>query len=87
VGAAVPRSPPTPGELAETGEDLNSSPWPWDTAPFATASPAPRSRGTIVHRVELAPDTTLIRVKVVDPLFLDWPALPVALADTIVPAP
>ncbi|MGC0417945.1 NADH-quinone oxidoreductase subunit C [Embleya sp. AB8] len=42
-------------------------------------------RGTIVHRVELAPDTTLTRVKIVDPSFLNWPALPVALADTIVP--
>lgn len=42
-------------------------------------------RGTIVHRVELAPSGRLSRVKVVDPSFLNWPALPVALADTIVP--
>jgi Ni,Fe-hydrogenase III large subunit/Ni,Fe-hydrogenase III component G len=42
-------------------------------------------RGTLVHRVELAPDGTLTRVKVVDPSFFNWPALPVALADTIVP--
>ncbi|MBW0118020.1 hydrogenase large subunit [Pseudonocardia abyssalis] len=42
-------------------------------------------RGTIVHRVELRPDGTLGRVAVVDPSFLNWPALPVALADTIVP--
>jgi Ni,Fe-hydrogenase III large subunit/Ni,Fe-hydrogenase III component G len=42
-------------------------------------------RGTIVHRVELLPDGTLTRVKIVDPSFLNWPALPVALADTIVP--
>ncbi|WP_236794992.1 NADH-quinone oxidoreductase subunit C [Amycolatopsis sp. GM8] len=42
-------------------------------------------RGTIVHRVELAPDGTLTRVKIVDPSFFNWPALPVALADTIVP--
>ena len=27
----------------------------------------------------------LRRVKIVDPSFLNWPALPVALADTIVP--
>ena len=27
----------------------------------------------------------LVRVKVVDPSFLNWPALPVSLADTIVP--
>lgn len=42
-------------------------------------------RGTIVHRIELAPDATLTRVKIVDPSFHNWPALPVALADTIVP--
>jgi Ni,Fe-hydrogenase III large subunit len=42
-------------------------------------------RGTIVHRVELGPAGTLSRVKVVDPSFFNWPALPVALADTIVP--
>ncbi|WP_086669184.1 NADH-quinone oxidoreductase subunit C [Lentzea kentuckyensis] len=42
-------------------------------------------RGTIVHRVELAGDGTLSRVKIVDPSFFNWPALPVALADTIVP--
>jgi len=42
-------------------------------------------RGAIVHRVELAADATLSRVKIVDPSFFNWPALPVALADTIVP--
>jgi Ni,Fe-hydrogenase III large subunit len=42
-------------------------------------------RGTIVHRIELAGDGTLSRVKIVDPTFFNWPALPVALADTIVP--
>ncbi|NKQ52480.1 formate hydrogenase [Amycolatopsis sp. K13G38] len=42
-------------------------------------------RGTIVHRVEFASDGTLSRVKIVDPSFFNWPALPVALADTIVP--
>ncbi|GAA0415766.1 NADH-quinone oxidoreductase subunit C [Streptomyces luteireticuli] len=42
-------------------------------------------RGTITTRVELAPDHTLARVKPVDPSFFNWPALPVALADTIVP--
>ena len=34
-------------------------------------------RGTIVHRVELAADGTLARVKIVDPSFFNWPALPV----------
>jgi Ni,Fe-hydrogenase III large subunit/Ni,Fe-hydrogenase III component G len=42
-------------------------------------------RGTIVHRVELTADGALARVKIVDPSFFNWPALPVALADTIVP--
>ncbi|HZC27549.1 MAG TPA: NADH-quinone oxidoreductase subunit C [Actinopolymorphaceae bacterium] len=42
-------------------------------------------RGTITHRVELAPDHTLTRTKIVDPSFLNWPALPVALAGAIVP--
>jgi Ni,Fe-hydrogenase III large subunit/Ni,Fe-hydrogenase III component G len=42
-------------------------------------------RGRLVHRVELGPDGRLTRVKVVDPSFFNWPALPVALADTIVP--
>jgi Ni,Fe-hydrogenase III large subunit/Ni,Fe-hydrogenase III component G len=42
-------------------------------------------RGTIAHRVEFAPDGTVARLKIVDPSFFNWPALPVALADTIVP--
>ncbi|AJC61518.1 NADH-quinone oxidoreductase subunit C [Streptomyces sp. 769] len=42
-------------------------------------------RGTITTRVELADDGTLKRVKPVDPSFFNWPALPVALNDTIVP--
>ncbi|MEZ5184279.1 MAG: NADH-quinone oxidoreductase subunit C [Candidatus Nanopelagicales bacterium] len=42
-------------------------------------------RGTLCHRVELDAEGRLSRVKVVDPSFFNWPALPVALADTIVP--
>jgi Ni,Fe-hydrogenase III large subunit/Ni,Fe-hydrogenase III component G len=42
-------------------------------------------RGTIAHRVEVAADGTLTRVKIADPSFFNWPALPVALTDTIVP--
>jgi Ni,Fe-hydrogenase III large subunit/Ni,Fe-hydrogenase III component G len=43
-------------------------------------------RGTIAHRIELGGDGSLMRVKIVDPSFFNWPALPVALAgDTIVP--
>lgn len=41
-------------------------------------------RGTIAHRVEIGPDGRLTRLKVVDPSFLTWPALPVALRETIV---
>jgi Ni,Fe-hydrogenase III large subunit/Ni,Fe-hydrogenase III component G len=42
-------------------------------------------RGTVAHRVEVGTDGLVSRVKVVDPSFFNWPALPVALADTIVP--
>ena len=42
-------------------------------------------RGTIAHRVEVDPGKRLSRLKIVDPSFLNWPALPVALQDTIVP--
>jgi Ni,Fe-hydrogenase III large subunit/Ni,Fe-hydrogenase III component G len=42
-------------------------------------------RGTLVHRVEIGPGGLLKRVKVVDPSFLTWPGLPVALNDVIVP--
>jgi Ni,Fe-hydrogenase III large subunit len=42
-------------------------------------------RGTIVHRVEVDDNGRLARCKIVDPSFLTWPALSVALADTIVP--
>ena len=38
-----------------------------------------------MHRVEVDAHGVLTRVKVVDPSFCTWPALPVALADTIVP--
>jgi Ni,Fe-hydrogenase III large subunit len=42
-------------------------------------------RGAIVHRVEFGSEGRLRRVKIVDPSFFAWPALPVALIDTIVP--
>ncbi|MCL2467753.1 MAG: NADH-quinone oxidoreductase subunit C [Micrococcales bacterium] len=42
-------------------------------------------RGTICHRVELDPTGHLARVAIADPSFANWPALSVALADTIVP--
>ncbi len=42
-------------------------------------------RGLISHRVELDDEGRLTRTKIVDPSFFNWTALPVAMADTIVP--
>ncbi|MDO8732640.1 MAG: NADH-quinone oxidoreductase subunit C [Actinomycetota bacterium] len=42
-------------------------------------------RGLIAHRVELDASGRITRAKIVDPSFFNWPALPVALVDTIVP--
>ena len=42
-------------------------------------------RGTIVHRVEVDGANRITRAKIVDPSWFNWPALPVAMADTIVP--
>lgn len=42
-------------------------------------------RGTIVHRVEVDGDGRFTRSKIVDPSWFNWPALPVAMTDTIVP--
>jgi Ni,Fe-hydrogenase III large subunit/Ni,Fe-hydrogenase III component G len=60
-------------------------PFPSSGTPSAGTGITEGWRGTIVHRVETAADATLTRVKVADPSFFNWPALPVALADTIVP--
>lgn len=42
-------------------------------------------RGTLVHRVEVDAAGRLTRAKVVDPSWFNWPALPVAMNDTIIP--
>ena len=42
-------------------------------------------RGTIVHRVEVNSAARVTRAKIVDPSWFNWPALPVAMSDTIVP--
>jgi Ni,Fe-hydrogenase III large subunit len=42
-------------------------------------------RGAIVHRIEIGADGRITRAKIVDPSWFNWPALPVAMADTIVP--
>ncbi len=63
---------------------------------YAEAVPSPREsrsgigivegwRGTIVHRVEMNADNRITRAKIVDPSWFNWTALPVAMADTIVP--
>ncbi|MPZ85310.1 MAG: formate hydrogenase [Actinophytocola sp.] len=83
-------------EIAESIRLVNTFADQGFAEPAEPALPAPTAarsgvgmvegwRGTITHRVELAADGTLTRVKIVDPSFFNWPALPVALADTIVP--
>jgi Ni,Fe-hydrogenase III large subunit/Ni,Fe-hydrogenase III component G len=63
---------------------------------YTEAPPAPHAprsgigivegwRGTIVHRVEIDAANRITRAKIVDPSWFNWPALPVAMADTIVP--
>jgi Ni,Fe-hydrogenase III large subunit/Ni,Fe-hydrogenase III component G len=42
-------------------------------------------RGTIVHRIELDPAGRITRAKIADPSWFNWPALPLALTNTIVP--
>ncbi|MFF4602901.1 NADH-quinone oxidoreductase subunit C [Streptomyces sp. NPDC001339] len=60
-------------------------PLPGTEAPGSGVGIVEGWRGTITTRVELTPDQALARVKPVDPSFFNWPALPIALADTIVP--
>jgi Ni,Fe-hydrogenase III large subunit/Ni,Fe-hydrogenase III component G len=42
-------------------------------------------RGTLVHRVEIDGDGRFTRAKIVDPSWFNWPALPIAMDNTIVP--
>ena len=55
------------------------------TGPGAGLGVVEAWRGALCHRVELDAAGALSRVKVVDPSFFNWPALPVCLTDTIVP--
>lgn len=73
--------------LTPTGPGNGDAPrtLPAPGTPAAGAGIVEGWRGAITHRVEIAPDGTLTRVKIVDPSFFNWPALPVSLADTIVP--
>jgi len=65
---------------------------PLEFAAAVPAVPSARSgvgivegwRGTVVHRVEID-GSHFTRAKIVDPSWFNWPALPVAMADTIVP--
>jgi len=80
-------------DLISTADQLTFRGLPAERTGSEDTSDGPRSgvgivegwRGTIVHRVELDPDGHLTRAKIVDPSWFNWPALPVALADTIVP--
>ncbi|MGP4050186.1 hydrogenase large subunit [Streptomyces sp. 2A115] len=67
-----------------TGAVLGPTPTP-GTGPRSGVGLVEGWRGTIATRIELAADGTLTRVKPGDPSFFNWPALPVALNDTIVP--
>jgi Ni,Fe-hydrogenase III large subunit len=67
-----------------TGAVLGLSPVPGE-GPRSGVGIVEGWRGTITTRVELAADGSLARVKPIDPSFFNWPALPVALNDTIVP--
>lgn len=75
------------GDIVGRATDLGYA----ETAPPAPTGPSSGIgivegwRGTIVHRVELGQGGRLTRAKVVDPSWFNWPAVPVALADTIVP--
>ena len=88
-GELLPSDEPSPsagpGRSDESG--LSDEPAP-------SAKPAPQAsgtafveawRGTACHRVELDATGRISRAAIVDPSFFTWPALPVALADTIVP--
>jgi Ni,Fe-hydrogenase III large subunit len=42
-------------------------------------------RGIITHRIEINKDQQVTRARTIDPSFFNWPALAVALSETIVP--
>ncbi len=82
--------------LAEALVDALGAPGPVAANDSAATGPDERGRrrglgvveawrGLLCHRVTVGADGRLARVKVVDPSFMNWPALPVALTDTIVP--
>jgi len=78
--------------IEDAGDALSVSAGPADSTGPHTGSTPERSgvgivegwRGTVVHRVEVDRDNRITRAKIVDPSWFNWPALPVALTDTIV---
>lgn len=70
-------------DLAERGPLESSGEYRW--APGVGSGIVEGWRGAVVHRAEVDDSGLLARVKVVDPSFFNWPALSLALADTIVP--
>jgi Ni,Fe-hydrogenase III large subunit/Ni,Fe-hydrogenase III component G len=77
------------GLIAQACRSLPRGPLAVPLAPIAPGASAigiiEGWRGRIVHWVMTGADGRLHRVKVVDPSFLNWPALSLALADNIVP--
>lgn len=75
AGLVEPGPVPPPVQVPEVDHD----------GPRAGTGVVEAWRGTLCTRVELDATGRLTRVKVVDPSWFNWPALPMALADTIVP--
>jgi Ni,Fe-hydrogenase III large subunit/Ni,Fe-hydrogenase III component G len=79
--------------LIKSADQLAYRGAPAETTTVPDPLPAARSgvgivegwRGTIVHRVEVASDGRFLRAKIMDPSWFNWPGLPLAMADTIVP--
>jgi Ni,Fe-hydrogenase III large subunit/Ni,Fe-hydrogenase III component G len=75
--------------IAQLLDDLPGGPLAADARPMPTHEPAFAAiegwRGTIVHWVSASDDGSLHRTKIVDPSFLNWPALSRALPNNIVP--
>jgi Ni,Fe-hydrogenase III large subunit/Ni,Fe-hydrogenase III component G len=72
-------------DAADMRLDYLAAPPPPPGAPCSGVGIVEGWRGTIVHRVELDPAGAITRSKIVDPSWFNWPALPVAMANTIVP--
>ncbi len=72
-------------DSADTRLDYIAAPPPPPGAVVSGVGIVEGWRGTIVHRVELDAAGTITRSKIVDPSWFNWPALPVAMANTIVP--